>query len=153
ELTIKLVNEFPESRSSESAGYNFASALKKQAQKENDPAKLRDLARRFIEGTASAPAQLRVRINSYAARAMLDRDLAEETVALVSQTTPLLNEKEYLAFMRKGYDRDIASVTKSNPKYKPRPFLEDEYSDRFRQEAASYYTLLGRADFKLNKTP
>jgi tetratricopeptide (TPR) repeat protein len=151
ELTIKLVNEFPESRYAESAGFNFSSALKKQSQNANDPAKLRELAKRFIEGTASAPAQLRVRINSYAVRAMLDRNLAEEAAALASQTTPLLDEKEYLAFMRRGYDRDIASATKTNPNYKPRPFLEGEFSERFRQEVAAYYTLLGRAYFKLDK--
>ena len=151
ELTIKLVNEFPESRYAESAGFNFSSALKKQTQIEDDPAKLRELAKRFIEGTASAPAQLRVRINSYAVRAMLDRNLAEEAAALASQTTPLLDEKEYLAFTRRGYDRDIASATKANPNYKPRPFLEGEFSERFRQEVASYYTLLGRAHLKLNK--
>jgi len=151
ELTIKLVNEFPESRPAESAGFFFSSALKKQAQMENDPAKLRELAKRYIEGTVSAPAQLRVRINGYAVRAMLDRNLAEEAAALASQTTALLNEKEYLAFMRRGYDRDIASATKANPNYKPRPFLEGEFSERFIQEVASYYTLLGRAHLKLNK--
>src|SRR5262249_33380606 len=153
ELTIKLVNEFPESRYAESAGFNFSSALKKQTQIENDPAKLRELAKRFIEGTASAPAQLRVRISSYAVRAMLDRNLAEEAAALASQTTPLLDEKEYLAFTRRGYDRDMASATKANPNYKPRPFLEGEFSERFLQEVASYYTLLGRAHLKLNKLP
>ncbi|MGH9936347.1 MAG: hypothetical protein ACREAM_08875, partial [Blastocatellia bacterium] len=153
ELTIKLVNEFPESRYAESAGFNFSSALKKQAQKENDPAKLRELAKRFIEGTAPAPAQLRVRISNYAARAMLDHNLADEAAALASQTTPLLDEKEYLAFMRKGHERDVASATKANPNYKPRPFLEGEFSERFRQEVAAYYTLLGRGRLKLNKLP
>lgn len=153
ELTIKLVKEFPESRHAESAGFNFSSALKKQVQKENDPAKLRELANRFIEGTASAPAQLRVRINNYALRAMLDQNLAEEAAALAGQTTPLLDEKEYLAYMRKGYERDIASATKANPNYKPRDFSEGEYGERFRQEVAAYYTLLGRAHLKLNKLP
>src|SRR5215472_7250524 len=130
-----------------------ASAQKKQTQIEGDPAKLRELAKRFIEGTASAPAQLRVRINSYAVRAMLDRNLAEEAAALASQTTPLLDEKEYLAFTPRGYDRDMAIATKANPNYKPRPFLEGEFSERFLQEVASYYTLLGRAHLKLNKLP
>src|SRR5690242_4781103 len=78
ELLVRLVKEFPEARYAESAGFSFSSALKKQVQKENDPAILRGLAEKFIAGTASAPAALRVRINSTALRAMLDNNLAEQ---------------------------------------------------------------------------
>lgn len=150
ELLVRLVKEFPESRYTESAGFNFSSILKKQAQKEPDPAKMRALAESFIAGTASAPGGLRMRINSTAIRAMLDNNLAEQAATLARQTVAVLNEKEYLAFIRKGYERDIESALKTNPNYKPRPFSETEYSERFRQESATYYSLLGRAHLKLN---
>jgi tetratricopeptide (TPR) repeat protein len=150
DLLVRLVKEFPESRYAESAGFSFSSALKKQAQRGNDPEIMRRLADSFIAGTASAPAQLRVRVNSYALRAMLDNNLAEQAVALARQTISLLNEKEYLAFMRAGYDRDIERALKANPNNKPRPFSENEYRERFRQESGAYYSQLGRAYLKLN---
>jgi len=150
ELLLRLVKEFPESRYAESAGFNFSSALKKQAQKGNDPAIMRALAESFIAGTASAPAPLRVRINSTALRVMLDHNLAEQAATLARQTVAILNEQEYVTFVRKGYERDIANALKANPNYKPRPFLESEYTDRFRQESSAYYSLLGRAHLKLN---
>jgi tetratricopeptide (TPR) repeat protein len=150
ELLVRLVKEYPEARYAESAGFSFSSMLKKQAQRGNDPAILRGLAGKFIAGTASAPAALRVRINSTALRAMLDNNLAEQAVILARQTVAVLNEQEYITFIRKGYERDIANVLKTNPNYKPRPFLENEYTERFRQESAAYYSLLGRAYLKLN---
>jgi len=150
ELLVRLVKEFPEARYAESAGFSFSSALKKQAQKGSDPAILRGMAEKFIAGTASAPAALRVRINSTALRAMLDHNLAEQAVILARQTVAVLNEQEYITFIRKGYERDIASAMKANPNYKPRPFIENEFTERFRQESAAYYSLLGRAYLKLN---
>jgi tetratricopeptide (TPR) repeat protein len=150
ELLVRLVKEYPESRYAESAGFNFSSALKRQAQRGNAPEIMRGLAEKFIAGTVSAPAALRVRINSYALRAMLDHNLAEQAVTLARQTVAALNEREYIAFARKGYERDIASALQSNPNYKPRPFAENEYTERFRQESAAHYSLLGRAYLKVN---
>src|SRR5258705_8102610 len=74
ELIVKLVKEFPDSMGAESAGFSFASAIKKQASLDTDPSKLRALASRFIEGIASAPGPLRVRTNTSAINAMLDKD-------------------------------------------------------------------------------
>jgi len=150
ELLIRLVKEFPESRYAESAGFSLSSALKKQAQRENDPVIMRRLADSFVAGTISALAPLQVRINGAALRAMLDNNLAEQAVTLARRTISLLNEKEYLAFMRAGYDRDIERALKANPNYNPRPFSENEYRERFRQERGAYYSLLGRAHLKLN---
>jgi tetratricopeptide (TPR) repeat protein len=150
ELLVRLIKEFPESRYAESAGFNLSSALKRQAQRGNDPAIMRGLAEKFIAGTVSAPAPLRVRINGYALRAMLDHNLAEQAVTLARQTVAVLNEQEYIAFARKGYERDIASALQANPNYKPRPFSESEYTERFRQESAAHYSTLGRAYLKVN---
>ncbi len=83
---------------------------------------MRALAETFIAGTASAPGALRVRINSTAIRAMLDNNLAEQAATLARQTVAVLNEQEYLAFIRKGYERDIASVLKTNPTISPGHF-------------------------------
>ncbi len=150
ELIVRLVKEFPQTQHAESAGFSFSSALKRQARIDNDPAKMRKLATRFIEGTSSAPAQLRVHTNGSAVRAMLDNDLIEEAIALGRQTIPVLEEKEYLAFSRKQYDRDIERALKANPSYKPRPFGEAMAIDLFRRRKAEYYTQLGRAYLKLD---
>jgi hypothetical protein len=81
---------------------------------------------------------------------MLDNGLAQQAVELAQQTNPLLDEKEYVAFARKGYERDIAYASKINPDYKPRPFVESDFTERFLSTKASYYALLGRAYLKLN---
>jgi len=66
ELIVRLVKEFPETPHAESAGFSFSSALKRQARTDNGPVKMRELAKRFIEGTASAPAVLQVHTNGSA---------------------------------------------------------------------------------------
>jgi tetratricopeptide (TPR) repeat protein len=149
-LIVRLVKEFPETQHAESAGFSFSSALRRQSRNDNDPAKMRELAKRFIEGTASAPAVLRVHTNGSAVRAMLDNDLTEEAITLGRQTVAVLNEKEYLAFSRKQYDRDIERAVKANPSYKPRRFSEAMAIDLFRRRKAEYYSQLGRAYLKLD---
>ncbi len=151
ELIVKLVKEFPDSMAAESAGYSFASAIKKQAKLDNDPGKLRSLADRFIEGMASAPPQLRVRANNSAIGAMLDNDLAPQAFELARQTIPLLNEKDFFEFRRKGYERDIERASKANPNYKPRPFNETDSIELFLGTKATAYAQLGRALLKLDK--
>ncbi|MEP7271745.1 MAG: hypothetical protein ABI882_09580, partial [Acidobacteriota bacterium] len=151
DLLIQSIVQFPDSRYAESGGYSFASALKKQAQLDKDPAKLRALAERYINGTLAAPAPLRVRMNGTALRAMLDNDLPDEAASLARQTIALLNEKEYLVFMRSRHERDVASALKANPKYKPMEFVDSDWSERFVQESSVYYTHLGNAELKLNK--
>ncbi|HLA09491.1 MAG TPA: hypothetical protein VJ023_02670 [Pyrinomonadaceae bacterium] len=150
ELIVRLVKEFPETPHAESAGFSFSSALKRQARTDNGPVKMRELAKRFIEGTASAPAVLQVHTNGSAIRAMLDNDLTEEAITLGRRTVAVLNEKEYLAFSRKQYDRDIERAVKANPSYKPRPFGEAMAIDLFRRKKAEYYSQLGRAYLKLD---
>ncbi len=150
ELIVRMVKEFPETPHAESAGFSFSSALKRQARNDNEPAKMRELAKRFIEGTASAPAMLRVHTNGSAVRAMLDNDLTEEAIVLGRQTVALLNEKEYLAFSRKQYDRDIERAVKANPSYEPRPFGEAMAIDLFRRRKAEYYSQLGRAYLRVD---
>lgn len=152
ELIVKLVKEFPESMAAESAGYSFASALRKQAKLDNDPGKLRALADRYKEGTASAPAQLRVRANSSAITAMIDNNLAGEAVELARQTIPLLDEREFIEARRKGYQRDIERASKAVPNYKPKPFNETDYVEMFRGTKAQYYALMGRGLANLDKT-
>ena len=151
ELIVRLVKEFPDSMGAESAGFSFASVIKRQARTDSDPGKLRPLATRFIEGTASAPGPLRVRTNTSAINAMLDNNLSSEAVDLARQTISVLDEKAFVAARRKGYQRDIESATKANPNYKARPFNEADFIEMFRSTKASYYALLGRGLLKLNK--
>jgi tetratricopeptide (TPR) repeat protein len=150
ELTVRLVKEFPEGRSAESAGFYLTSALKKQAQIDKDPTKLRALAERYITGTASAPSGLRVRTNLFAVRGMLDNGLSEQVVKLINEMIPLLDESTNLAFRRRAQERDNEFAAKLNPKFKPRPWVESEMAVWFRQDVTSYYTTLGRAHFKLD---
>ena len=151
ELIVKLVKEFPDSMGAESAGFSFASAIKKQVRVDPDPSKLRGLASRFIEGTASAPGPLRVRTNTSAINVMLDNNLASEAVDLTRQTISVLDEKQFLVARRKAYERDIEIATKANPNYKPKPFNEADFVEMFRGTKASYYALLGRGLLKLDK--
>lgn len=151
ELIVKLVKEFPDSMGAESAGFSFASAIKKQVRVDPDPSKLRGLASRFIEGTASAPGPLRVRANTSAINVMLDNNLASEAVDLTRQTISVLDEKQFLVARRKAYERDIEIATKANPNYKPKSFDEADFVEMFRGMKASYYALLGRGLLKLDK--
>ena len=83
---------------------------------------------------------------------MLDNNLTEEAIALARSTISLLDEKEYIAFERKGFERDMEYARKNFPaQYKPKPFPEAEERERFRGTEASYYTLLGRAYLKQDK--
>jgi tetratricopeptide (TPR) repeat protein len=150
ELTVRLITEFPNGRSAESAGFNLTSALKKQAQLDKDPAKLSALAERYISGTASAPSGLRVRTNLFAVRGMVDNGLAEQAVKLINEMIPLFDEQTNLAFRKKAQERDNELAAKLNPKFKPRPWVESEMAVWFRQDVTTYYTTLGRAYFKLN---
>ncbi|MFN2531238.1 MAG: hypothetical protein ABR555_08075 [Pyrinomonadaceae bacterium] len=151
DLIVRLVKEFPDSMGAESAGYSFASAIKRQAALDSDVAKRRSLAARFIEAMASAPSPLQVWTNSSAINAMLDNDLAPEAVTLAQQTISLLDQKAFLAARRKSYERDVEFARKSNPSYKPRPFVEADFVEMFRGSRASYYARLGRGLLKLNK--
>jgi tetratricopeptide (TPR) repeat protein len=152
ELIVELIQQFPDSQSADSGGYSFATAFRKQAGLDPKPETLRRLATRFIEGTADAPAQLRVRMYTTAATAMVEqRSTADLAVALIQKTLPLLNEAAAIAFARKGNARDVA-YARQIPNYKPRPFVPEEWAERYQTTEASYYSLLGRGYLMLNQT-
>lgn len=152
DLIVKLVQEFPQSPTAESAGFMFGNALKAQAKLDNDAAKLQALATRYVAGTASAPAPLRVRINSRAASAMLDNNLPEPAIELARQTIPLLDETKYVENEREKYESRIETVKKRDPNYKARPFDEPRAHLDFGLAKVSYYTSLGRGYQKLGNT-
>jgi len=152
DLIVKLVQEFPDSASAESAGYMFASALKLQAKLDNDPAKIGALVGRYIAGTTTAPPLLSVRIHSRAISAMLDNSLVEPAVELARRTVLALDEAAYVAHERKKYDDRVESSRKRDPNYKSRPFDEPRAHLDFRMAKISYYTSLGRGYLKLGKT-
>jgi tetratricopeptide (TPR) repeat protein len=152
DLIVKLVQEFPDSSSAESAGFLFASALKLQAKLDNDPAKLAALAARYIAGTTTAPPLLGVRIHSRAVSALLDNSLLEPAVELARNTVSVLDETQYVAHERQKYGSRVESNKKRDPNYKPRPFDETRAHLDFRLAKISYYTSLGRGYLKLGKT-
>lgn len=147
EILIELANKYPSSRYAESTGFSFASLLKRTNAK--DPAAARPLGQTYVRGTAHLSNPLKQRINSSAAKALLDAGLPDLARELLLGTVDGLDEENYLNFSRRAWERDMDYAHKLNPNYKSRPFEEGEYRERFPQESAALFSLLGRAELKL----
>jgi tetratricopeptide (TPR) repeat protein len=145
---VKFLNEFPQSRESDSGAYMLRDAVRRAG---NDPQKTRSLVTRFVDGTSKLPEQMRLRFYSQAVTILLANDLAPEAESVALRVIPFLNEKAYVDFDRRRHDRDEEERKRRFPASKSYEFSVAEQTERYYSFASALHASLGTSYLKQNK--